>query len=31
MKVKYYDGIPNSMKNFEDELEEMEVDDNVPE
>lgn len=28
MKVKYYDGIPNSMKNFEDEQEEMEVDSN---
>lgn len=26
IKVKYYDGIPNSMKNFEDEQEEMEVD-----
>ena len=31
MKVKYYDGIPNSMKNFEDEQEEMEVDSNVSE
>ena len=29
MKVKYYDGIPNSMKNFEDEQEEMEVDNDV--
>lgn len=26
IKVKYYDGIPNSMKNFEDEQKEMEVD-----
>lgn len=31
MKVKYYDGIPNSMKNFEDEQEEMEVDEDVSE
>lgn len=31
MKVKYYDGIPNSMKNFEDEQEEMEVDNDVSE
>lgn len=31
MKVKYYDGIPNSMKDFEDEQEEMEVDEYVSE
>lgn len=31
IKVKYYDGIPNSMKNFENEQEEMEVDTYVSE
>ena len=29
IKVKYYDGIPTSMKNFEDEQKEMEVTENV--
>lgn len=29
LKVKYYDGIPSSLKNFEEEQEEMEVDENV--
>ena len=29
LKVKYYDGIPSSLKNFEDEQEEMEVEENV--
>ncbi len=31
MKVKYYDGIPTSLKDFEAEQEEMEVDENVSE
>jgi len=29
IEVKYYDGIPSSLKDFEDEENEMEVDDNV--
>ena len=29
LKVKYYDGVPTSLKNFEEEQEEMEVDENV--
>ena len=28
LKVKYYDGIPSSLKNFEDKQNEMEVDEN---
>lgn len=31
MKVKYYDGIPTSLKDFEAEQKEMEVDENVSE